>query len=307
MAENAFLTARQMAQDLVRNQVEPTTLAETLSYMREHKEEGVPGLLAYLQEKEVSGDSPKSPSSLLGTVQTHFDGFEGDADTLVDILGWGLSFMRYYRGEGNRPRPDRRPSRPRRRPARQVRESREVSVPMASLRSGQKLQGVVRRIMPYGAFVSVGAERDGLVHVSEMREGFTGDPSAVVNINDTVDVWVKSVDLEKQRISLTMKAPQPLTPPPMAAEERRPRSRQPEEPRRERPRRRNASNRTNNARFYEDEMPKEMTALGEALRAALAAQDDNQKGEETAASTKGKEQSRGLDELAEIHRRTFYG
>lgn len=326
MVENTYLIARQMAQDLVRSKVEPSLVAKGLSYLRAHKEEGGEVLLAALQQQATSqanGDGSVSPNPLLEAYNTYLSPLKDDVNAMIDVLGWGVGFMQYYRGEGNRPQPNRRPSEPRRRrPPRQTREEQAVTVPMASLREGQPLKGVVRRIMPYGVFVSVGAERDGLVHVSEMRDGFTGNPAELVNLNDTIDVWVKSIDLEKQRISLTMKnmqapspkAPQPRSEPPKAsqprpepreAQESRPESREPQEQKARRPRRRAESKPSNGVRVFEDETPKEMTALGEALRLALEAQRAAEEKEKS--RPRKKEQRQPSEELAEAHRRTLLG
>jgi len=298
MVENTFLTARQMAQDLVRNKVEPGDVIELQGYLRkQQKEGGVESLFAHLQE---NGET--SPNPLAEACEAHLRPFENDPNAMLDILGWGIGFMRYYRGEGDRPQPSRRPSQARRRrPPRQSRKPREVTVSMNSLQPGQALQGTVRRIMPYGAFVSVGAERDGLVHISEMAEGFTGDPAEAVNLNDTIEVWVKSVDLKKQRISLTMKGAEAA----MATEAKKTPNRQskPSRPRRG-TRRRSAPAHSGDAKLFQDDTPKEMTALGEALRSALEAQ---QGGDEDKASRHKKKKERASRELAEAQRRTLYG
>ena len=359
MVENAFLTAKEMAQDLVRQRVEPDEVGNLLSYLRDNSEAGGEAFLAYLAEPNEEGGARVS-AVLRQACETHLRGLIDDVDAMKDVLGWGAGFMRYYRGEGNRPEPNRRPSQPRRRPApptgsgagpRRPREVVEVTAPMESLQQGQMLQGTVRRVMPYGVFVAVGSERDGLVHVSELQDGFVGDPSQVVNVNDTVDVWVKSIDLEQKRISLTMKGAEAAMPrqqyqQPYQQQERQPyqqqerqqdrqsygqQDRQPygqrqqQQPRRERrddrdssssrgssshsdgaPRRRAAGpRRAPGARLFEDEMPKEMTALGEALRRALAGSEDE--GSEVAEATPTAERGRQSEELAEAHRRTLLG
>ena len=300
MAENTFLTAKEMAQELVRSRVEPDATAKLLTYLREHKEEGIEGFLGYIE----GGDVEES----LQTACTNHLRDLGDTDAALDVLGWSVSFMLYYRGEGNRPHPNRRPSEPRRsRPARQrPRQQPKVTVAMESLQEGQHLEGTVRRIMPYGAFVSVGAERDGLVHVSELQNGFTGDPNEVVSVNDAVQVWVRSIDLEKQRISLTMKGAEAAVAKEPERQQRQQRQQGP--PRRGNSRRRSAprGRSPQSARLFADEKPKEMSALGEALRLALAkkeAGDTEQPGE----GSRPKKADRQSTELAEALRRTLYG
>ncbi len=80
-----------------------------------------------------------------------------------------------------------------------------------TLAVGQEVEGVVKRVTDFGAFVDIGVGRDGLVHVSEMAQGRVAKASDVVNEGDKVRVWVKELDREKNRISLTMVEPGTLT------------------------------------------------------------------------------------------------
>ncbi len=73
---------------------------------------------------------------------------------------------------------------------------------------GETLRGVIRSVQPYGAFVDVSAERDGLVHISELRDGFVEKVEDVVKEGDEVEVRVKEVDTERGRLSLTMRSEQ---------------------------------------------------------------------------------------------------
>jgi len=75
-----------------------------------------------------------------------------------------------------------------------------------------QLQGRVRGIAKFGAFVDVGVGRDGLVHISELRGGHVQQVEDVVRVGETVTVWVKEVDTRRKRISLTMIPPQAETP-----------------------------------------------------------------------------------------------
>lgn len=76
------------------------------------------------------------------------------------------------------------------------------------LKAGMKLQGTVRNVVDFGAFVDIGVKHDGLVHVSKMSKQFIRDPRAMVAVGDIVDVWIDEVDLKRQRIQLTMIEPE---------------------------------------------------------------------------------------------------
>ncbi len=73
------------------------------------------------------------------------------------------------------------------------------------LAPGMELQGTVRNVIDFGAFVDIGIKNDGLVHISQLSDSFVKHPMDVVSVGDTVTVWVLSVDLKKGRVSLTMK------------------------------------------------------------------------------------------------------
>ncbi len=73
------------------------------------------------------------------------------------------------------------------------------------LKEGMILTGTVRNISDFGAFVDIGVHQDGLVHKSQMSHKFVKHPLEVVKLNDVVEVKVLEVDLERNRISLTMK------------------------------------------------------------------------------------------------------
>lgn len=76
-----------------------------------------------------------------------------------------------------------------------------------NLEPGMKVEGKVLRLERFGAFVDIGAQTDGLVHVSEMGTGRVAKPSDVVSEGDMVSVWVKDVDRKAGRISLTLLEP----------------------------------------------------------------------------------------------------
>lgn len=73
------------------------------------------------------------------------------------------------------------------------------------IKPGMQVQGKVVRLEDFGAFVDIGAERPGLVHVSEMSEGYVRSPSDVVSEGDEVPVTIIDLDRKKRQISLSMK------------------------------------------------------------------------------------------------------
>jgi len=76
---------------------------------------------------------------------------------------------------------------------------------LADLQPGMVLKGQVARLERYGAFVDIGVGRDGLVHVSEMAQGYVKDPADCVSVGEKVEVRVVSVDRRKGQIELSMK------------------------------------------------------------------------------------------------------
>ena len=76
---------------------------------------------------------------------------------------------------------------------------------MKDLKPGMVLKGTVRNVIDFGVFVDIGVHQDGLVHISQISDRFIKHPLEAVSVGDVVDVKVLGVDLEKKRISLTMK------------------------------------------------------------------------------------------------------
>ena len=79
---------------------------------------------------------------------------------------------------------------------------------MKDLKPGMELDGTVRNVIDFGAFVDIGVHQDGLVHISQICDRFIRHPSEVLKVGDVVRVRVLSVDTAKKRISLTMKKPE---------------------------------------------------------------------------------------------------
>lgn len=78
-------------------------------------------------------------------------------------------------------------------------------VDIRSLKTDTVLTGTVVRLESFGAFVDIGAGRDGMIHVTEMGRGYVGSPSEIVSVGDQVQVRVLEVDPRRGRISLSMK------------------------------------------------------------------------------------------------------
>lgn len=75
------------------------------------------------------------------------------------------------------------------------------------LTPGMELQGTVRNVIDFGAFVDIGIKNDGLVHISQLSRGYVKHPMDVVSVGDNVTVWVLNVDTKKGRVGLTMRKP----------------------------------------------------------------------------------------------------
>lgn len=96
-------------------------------------------------------------------------------------------------------------------PGRDIRESmpkpvlRSDVLSMEDLKEGMVFSGKVRNVVDFGAFVDIGVHQDGLVHISQICDAYIKHPSEVLKVGQTVDVKILSVDLQKKRISLTMK------------------------------------------------------------------------------------------------------
>ena len=75
---------------------------------------------------------------------------------------------------------------------------------IGDLKRGMELRGTVRNVIDFGAFVDIGVHQDGLVHISQITNKFIKHPSEILKVGDVVTVWIKDVDVQRKRISLTM-------------------------------------------------------------------------------------------------------
>lgn len=85
---------------------------------------------------------------------------------------------------------------------------RQEIMSLEDLAVGMKLKGTVRNVIDFGAFVDIGVHEDGLVHISRICDRFIKHPAEVLKVGDIVDVYVIGVDVNKKRISLSIKEPQ---------------------------------------------------------------------------------------------------
>lgn len=87
---------------------------------------------------------------------------------------------------------------------------RQNILDISDLSLGQKLEGTVRNVVDFGAFVDIGLHDDGLIHISQMSTTFINHPSQVVSVGDIVTVWVSKIDTERGKINLSLVAPNEL-------------------------------------------------------------------------------------------------
>jgi uncharacterized protein len=72
------------------------------------------------------------------------------------------------------------------------------------LHIGDKLQGTVRNVVDFGVFIDIGVHNDGLAHISKLTDKYIKHPSEVVSVGDIVDCYVIDINLEKQKVSLSL-------------------------------------------------------------------------------------------------------
>ena len=98
-------------------------------------------------------------------------------------------------------------------PGRDMRDSfdapvlRQDVLDIRDLQIGQKLEGVVRNVVDFGAFVDIGIHEDGLIHISKLSNSYVKHPSQVVSVGDLVTVWVDKLDIEREKVNLSLVAP----------------------------------------------------------------------------------------------------
>ena len=78
---------------------------------------------------------------------------------------------------------------------------------LKDLKVGMKLQGTVRNVVDFGAFVDIGLHEDGLVHISKITDKYIKHPSEVLSVGDIIDCYVEEIKLDKNKVSLSMIKP----------------------------------------------------------------------------------------------------
>jgi len=119
-------------------------------------------------------------------------------EAIADHCGIGIPTLRDILNELKKPGRDPRDELPQ--PI-----LRKDVLDISDLKPGMKLRGTVRNVIDFGAFVDIGVHQDGLVHISRLADRYIKHPSEVVKVGDQVEVTVLSVDVEKKRISLSMR------------------------------------------------------------------------------------------------------
>ena len=127
-----------------------------------------------------------------------------DADSFVSEQ-YGLPTVKDVLAELEKPARDPRPEF-------RTAKFRDDITKVAQLAEGMKLEGVITNVTNFGAFVDIGVHQDGLVHISELSNSFVSDPHKVVKPGQIVQVRVLTVDVERNRVNLSLKAESTATP-----------------------------------------------------------------------------------------------
>ncbi|EMB72094.1 TPA: Tex family protein [Streptococcus mutans] len=83
---------------------------------------------------------------------------------------------------------------------------RQDVLELSDLKIGQQLEGTIRNVVDFGAFVDIGLHEDGLIHISQMSKSFVKHPSQIVAVGDVVTVWVSKIDIEREKVNLSLVA-----------------------------------------------------------------------------------------------------
>ena len=78
---------------------------------------------------------------------------------------------------------------------------------LSDLSIGMRLQGTVRNVVDFGAFIDIGLHEDGLVHISKITDKYIKHPSEVLSVGDIVDCYVEEIKIDKKKVSLSLIEP----------------------------------------------------------------------------------------------------
>jgi hypothetical protein len=200
--------ADKMAQEWVKRGTDPNEVSQALTYLRGHPDG--PGFFRYLRTVQEHGGAVVRSGRTLqyyyaiqDVCQHYLQDYQNDPQQMLLILGWAVRRMRYHKVAPRLkpPTPPEALSTPP--PPDAYAQPRSIR----DLQAGMMLRGKVTTIKHYGAFVDIGLKRDGLVHISELSDGWVNRVEDIVSEGDSVTVWVKDVDRARNRIGLTMKQP----------------------------------------------------------------------------------------------------
>lgn len=197
MEHKDFDTANKMAQQLVRDDTDPNEVSKALEYLVANKDRGkFFNLLRTIEENGFvvirSNRTIGYYRNILRTCEQYLKDYQ-DPGKMSLILGWAVRLMRYYLVSPEHIKP-----------LREVVKSSSAKR-LSDLKPGMVLDGVVKEIRPYGAFVDIGVGRNGLLHISEIAHGYVKEVTDIVNIGDAVKVKVIGVNPKGNRINLSMK------------------------------------------------------------------------------------------------------
>lgn len=205
--EQVQTVGKQIARELVHSQTDPNEVAKALTYLRIHQDgrsfftllESMVTNGRYLVR---SGRTLDYYREIRRVCEKHLRSYQDKPDEMAQILGWAIRLMRYYQIEPTLVPPPKVESSPTLPP-----RSESIAQPkrIQDLRVRMLVKARVVRLQPYGAFVDIGVGQNGLVHISELKEGFVRNVEDVVTVGDEVTVRVKEVDVAKGRIGLSMK------------------------------------------------------------------------------------------------------
>ena len=156
--------------------------------------EALKGKDNFVTSDSVATETKASQNTFVGTLEQKVK----DKKKLAEELGIGEITLTDILKELQKPARDPREDMP-------APILRSDILEMKDLKKGMILKGTVRNVIDFGVFVDIGVHQDGLVHISQITNKYIKHPLEAVSVGDVVDVQILDVDVNKKRISLTMK------------------------------------------------------------------------------------------------------